>query len=170
MNKIIASQRSKESGFTLLEVLIALLVLSIGLLGLAALQTVGLRSNQVATLRTQATHAVYDISDRMRANPPGLTQANAYYVIAISTAPAMTVNCDAAACAPAQTAAFDLVQWRAIVEQLPNGKSQITQTAVGSMVTHTITVHWNETRDPAVTGETCPPASNTDLRCIQLTL
>jgi len=60
---------NKQRGFTLLEVLIALLVLSIGLLGLAALQTTGLRSNEMASMRTTATQLAYDISDRMRANP-----------------------------------------------------------------------------------------------------
>jgi len=170
MNNMLASQHRKEGGFTLLEVLIALLVLSIGLLGLAALQTVGLRSNQMATQRTQATQAAYNISDRMHANPVGLTQANSYYVIATSATPVMIKNCDAVICTPAETAGFDLVQWRALVEQLPGGKSEITQAVSAGVVIHTITVHWNETRDPAVTGETCPPASNTDLRCIQLTL
>ena len=52
--------------------LIALLVLSIGLLGLAALQTVCLRSNQMDTMLTTATQAAYDITDRIRANVSGM--------------------------------------------------------------------------------------------------
>lgn len=55
-------------GLTLVEILVALLVLSIGLLGLAALQTTSLRFNTSAYYRTQATALAYDLSDRMRAN------------------------------------------------------------------------------------------------------
>ncbi len=59
----------RQYGFSLLEVLIALLVLSIGLLGLAGLQTLGLKFNMQSYQRTQAALLAYDIVDRMRANP-----------------------------------------------------------------------------------------------------
>jgi type IV pilus assembly protein PilV len=162
----------KQRGFTLLEVLIALLVLSIGLLGLAALQTVGLRSNQMASLRTLATQMTYDITDRMRANPDGLTTTNQFYVIGTGdTTPTITTNCDTNPCTTQNLADYDLNKWRENVTSLPGGLSSITQTTTAgppAVTFHTITVHWNETRDPAVTGLTCPPVSDTDLRCFQL--
>ena len=55
------------NGFTMVELLVAVLVLSIGLLGLAGLQAAGLRNNQSAYLRSQATILAYDVADRMRA-------------------------------------------------------------------------------------------------------
>lgn len=58
--------RGRSCGFTLIEVLVALLVLSVGLLGLASLQTSGLRLSDSAYLRSQATLAGYDLIDRMR--------------------------------------------------------------------------------------------------------
>ena len=58
-----------QRGFTLMEVLIAVLVLAVGLLGLAALQLAGMKSNHGAYLRSQATIAVYDLLDRVRADP-----------------------------------------------------------------------------------------------------
>ena len=73
----IKHSRKKQQGFTLLEVLIALLVLSIGLLGLAALQTTGLRSNEMASMRTTSTMLAYDISERMRANSRGTIDSGA---------------------------------------------------------------------------------------------
>ena len=58
----------RARGFTLVESLVAVLVLSIGLLGIAALQVSSLRTNHVAYQRTQATFMAYDLLDRMRAN------------------------------------------------------------------------------------------------------
>ena len=57
---------NKQKGASLLEVLIALLVVSIGLLGLAGLQTQSIKSNHSSYLRTQATLLAHDLSDRMR--------------------------------------------------------------------------------------------------------
>lgn len=56
------------SGFSLIEVLIALVVLALGLLGFALLQTMNLRYTQGANQRTQATNLAYDLIDQMRAN------------------------------------------------------------------------------------------------------
>ncbi|MCS6948044.1 MAG: type IV pilus modification protein PilV, partial [Steroidobacteraceae bacterium] len=58
----------KARGFTLIEALIAVLVLSIGLLGIAGLQLASLQTNSVAYQRSQATMLAYDLLDRMRAN------------------------------------------------------------------------------------------------------
>ena len=159
----IKHSRKKQQGFTLLEVLIALLVLSIGLLGLAALQTTGLRSNQMATMRTLATQIAYDMSDRMRANPGGLTTTAQEYVIATNATPAAP---------PVTRADIDLTEWRAQVVRLPGGLSRITQSA-GTPVTHEITMFWDEERKGAtLEGDdgNCPPTDNSELRCLQLTM
>ena len=63
-----STSTTHAKGFTLLEVMVALVVLSVGLLGLAALQTATVRFNQNAYLRSQATNFAYDLADRMRAN------------------------------------------------------------------------------------------------------
>jgi len=147
----------KDSGFTLLEVLIALLVLAIGLLGLAALQTTGLRANQMASMRTLATQLAYDMTDRMRANEVGIA-AN-QYVIATGETPTDP---------PVTRADIDLTEWRAQVARLPGGLSSITQLA-GPPITHEITVYWDEERKGATLGS-CPPADNTELRCLRLTM
>ena len=68
----IGTRHRCESGFSIVEVLVALLVLAIGLLGLAALQAQGLRFNHDALIRTHATNLAYDIVDRMRTNRDNL--------------------------------------------------------------------------------------------------
>ena len=159
MRHVEHGHRQRQRGFTLLEVLIALLILSIGLLGLAALQTTSLRSNQMASMRTSATQLAYDISDRMRANPAGVAAGE--YVLAGGTTPTGT-----------SIAATDLIAWNQAVVALPGGRTSITQCDGTSVppcdgVTHIITVQWDEMRTGA-TGTTCPPALETDLRCYRL--
>ena len=185
-----------EKGFTLLEVLIALLVLSIGLLGLAALQTTGLRSNQMASIRTTATQLAYDITDRMRANDKSTgisydplenktkyTVANDNYLIAHDDPdPTAPPDCTATECDSHELALFDLAQWRAAVARLPGGKSQIVcqdetgaacsdddDVAFPESITHTITVFWDEERKD-IKGTGCDPDNPDDLRCIQMTM
>lgn len=162
--------RGKQCGFTLLEVLIALLILSIGLLGLASLQTSGLRSNQMASMRTTATQVTYDIADRMRANPVGTDAQN--YVIASNAADPVIPsgeNCESISCTTSQMATYDLAQWRGAVRSLPGGTSAIVRTVTGTVVTHTITVYWDEYRQ-GITGTACGPDPKVDLRCMSLTL
>ena len=162
----IKHSENKQQGFTLLEVLIALLVLSIGLLGLAALQTIGLRSNEMASMRTTSTMLTYDISDRMRANPQGIVDSD--YVIGSGAVTGTVTDCTSTDCTTAQMATFDLSQWKTAVAQLPGGLGDITQTA-GPPLVHTITVRWDENRTGAG-GLDCPPQDSDDLRCFRLVL
>ena len=157
---------NRQQGFTLLEVLIALLVLSIGLLGLAALQTTGLRSNEMASMRTTSTMLTYDISDRMRANSQGTTDGD--YVIDSGPVTGAVTDCTSPDCTTAQLATFDLSQWKTAVGRLPGGQGDITQTA-GPPLLHTITVRWDENRTGA-SGTDCPPDDSDDLRCFRLVI
>lgn len=111
-------------GFTLLEILVAVLVLGIGLLGLAKLQTYGLHNNQSANLRTRATVLAYDISDRMRANRTAYIAAGGNF---INPPAAADNNCEwdgtsVVNCTTVQMAAHDFFQWNnAITNSLPGG-------------------------------------------------
>jgi type IV pilus assembly protein PilV len=170
MTRTANQSRKKQCGFTLLEVLIALLILSIGLLGLASLQTSGLRSNQMASMRTTSTQLAYDIADRMRANPVGVDAQN--YVIATGDAdPVIPAgeNCENVTCTSAQMATYDLAQWRGAVRSLPGGTSSIARTVTGTVVTHTITIFWDEYRQ-GISGTACGPDPSVDLRCMSLTI
>ena len=122
------ARRRRECGFSIIEVLIALLVLAIGLLGLAALQAQGLRFNHDAYVRTQATHLAYDIVDRMRAN-----RAN----VAAYTGPDPGGACDPLVAG----VAMDLTCWYdSLALALPGGSGLITANATANF--YDITVRW----------------------------
>jgi len=128
-----------QHGFSLVEVLIALAVLSIGLLGLAALQTVSLKVGHDSYQRTQATMLAYDIVDRMRANPVALA-AGKYNSVTVGTNPGST-DCVSASCNTDQLADYDIRSWHSILAaKLSQGQGSITTS--GS--TRTITVLWSE--------------------------
>lgn len=77
------------AGLTMIEILVTLIVLSIGLLGMAALQLTGIRSANSSTSRTQATLLANDIAERMRANPTAVDN-NAF-----ASVNSATINCAA---------------------------------------------------------------------------
>lgn len=121
-----------QKGFTLIEVLVTVILLSGGLLGLAALQGTAVKAGHNAYLRSQATMQAYDIVDRMRANA-GADAVNApSYVIDIGTAAGTT---------PTTQAGRDLLQWKAnMANSLPQGDGSI---AVAAGVV-TVVVQWSD--------------------------
>lgn len=130
-----------QTGFTLVEVLVALVILSVGLLGLAGLHLNGLRNNESAYLRSQATLQAYDMVDRMRANLAGL-EAGGYNAI---TGPVSDPGCISAGCTPLQIAAYDAFQWNtANAGLLPSGSGTVTGTGAGSVFT--VTVAWDDNK------------------------
>lgn len=129
----------KQSGFTLLEVLVAMLVLAIGLLGLAGLMASSMRNNLSASHRTQATWMAYDIIDRMRANRAVAVAVTGGYVTAMGTA----ATCSAAA--PTGTIpAQDIAAWKSqLACALPAGNGSIAKIgAAGAR----IVIQWDDSR------------------------
>lgn len=134
-------------GFTMIEVLVALVVLSVGLLGLAGMQLTGLRNNTSAYSRSQATLMAYDIIDRMRANTAGIT-AGGYDTIqtkgAGANCPANTDACTTAAagCTPAQLAAQDIYEWCQLFNATPPLLANSSGTVTRAGNTFTVSVTW----------------------------
>lgn len=133
-----------QQGFNLIEVMVALVVLSIGLLGLAGLQVLGIKYNHQSYERTQATVLINDIIDRMRANPNGARIGD--YISAAPTAlPSSYGGCFSASspCSSNAVAAYDLAEWRGAIaaqRMLPQGTGAVSR--VGSI--YTITIQWVE--------------------------
>ncbi len=137
-------------GFSLFEVLITVVVVSIGLLGLAGMQFAGLRASNQAQDHTIASHLAQDVVERIRANQAGA----GFYIGANITAgsSATNPNCSGpGGCGPQQMVNFDLFQlWQLIdasgTPVLPNASIDITANAG----TNRVTVIWGE-RGPAQT-------------------
>ncbi len=121
------TRRSTSGGFTLIEVLVAVLVLAIGLLGIAGLQAAGLQMNNSAYLRSQAAVLTQDLADRARANAEGY-QTGAYD-IGNPTGVSETASCFTTdGCSPTQLAQSDVARWRDTVQELlPGGEGTICQ-------------------------------------------
>lgn len=142
-------QSSIHQGFSLLEVMIALLVLALGLLGLAALQNMGLRLNHQSYERTQATILIYEMIDRMRANPAGVVMGN-YALSMTSVPPTASLNCEASSCTSSTAmAAYDMNRWITAVAgtttqraALAGGQGSISR--VGTTSLFDISVQWQE--------------------------
>jgi type IV pilus assembly protein PilV len=131
-------------GFTLLEVLVALTILSIGLLGIAGLMMVSLKNNQSAVYRSQAAWLAYDIVDRMRANRglalPAAGASPYSYTISSTAVPGAGVAHD------------DLDAWKtAVTGALTSGGGSVA--VVPATGVTTVTIQWDDTRSGvAATG------------------
>jgi len=130
-------------GFTLLEVLIALLIFSFGMLGLAALQAYSIKTNQSAHLRSQATALAYMMLDSIRANRTNLASyySNSYAQVACGSAPAAS-----------PVAVHDIEFWRQQINcELPNGAGAIAQIAGTNEVA--VCIRWSDARWESDSGD-----------------
>jgi len=151
MNRKAPMSRSRLRGFTLVEVMVALVVLGVGMLGIAGLYVTTLRSSGGAIYRMQAVNLAGDLADRIRAN----RGANVAY-----GGPAANNNCYGAGsvdCAPALMAANDLFVWQAqVAASLPGGNGAVVVNP-GAVATdpfiYTITITWQGSGE---TGATAP--------------
>lgn len=127
-----------QRGFTLIEIMVAVVVLAIGLLGLAGLQATSLRFNSSAYLRSQATNLAYDIADRMRVNAVA-ARGGAYDGVALQNTPPACAVVGLAGTVANQ----DIQAWRnALTCTLPLGTGSIARNGR----VFTITVQWDDSR------------------------
>lgn len=133
-----------QRGFSMIEVLVTVLILAIGLLGLAGLQSTGLRQNHSAYLRSQATILAYDIVDRMRANRTAALDGE--YTMGFGNTPTGS-----------SMAAQDKIAWKGnLLAMLPAGDGEIIRNGTR----FTISIQWDDRR-----GE---GSANTDTKTIVL--
>ncbi len=132
------------SGFSLVEVLIALVIMSVGMLGIAGLYVQGMQAGRTSTFRHHAVTLTSDIADRIRANPT----AGATYNHAAG-AGGTPHNCvdGGVDCTVTEMAENDIFLWNAqAVDTLPAGTVEVAHTpaSLGAPQSYQITVRWNE--------------------------
>ena len=127
-----------ERGFSLIEVLIALIIMSVGMLGIASLYVQSMQAGRTSLFRHNAVTLAGDVADRMRANPTG---ANAYTGAgANNSCVGMGTNCS-----NVQMAAHDILLWtQQAVDTLPNGAVAITFDNTVIPPIYTIAITWDE--------------------------
>ena len=138
------SRRQRQSGFSLVEVLIALVIMSVGMLGIAGLYVQSLQAGRTSMFRHHAVTLAGDVADRIRANP----RAAVAYNHAANDA-GTDNNCVAGgiACNIADMAANDIFLWQEqAADTLPGGDVAVVfAAAVGiSPPTYQITISWTE--------------------------
>lgn len=136
--------RRKFKGFSLVEVLIALIIMSVGMLGIAGLYVQSMQAGRTSMLRHHAVTLAGDVADRIRANPTA--------GVAYTATPGQDNNCVAtgAVCDPAQMAAHDIFLWRQqaadFLPPMSDGSEQVVVAFNAATLppTYTITVRWDE--------------------------
>lgn len=152
----------------MVEVLIAVVILAVGLLGVAGLQGLSLRNTYSATLRTQATAVAQDMAERIRSNREfALANAESYRIAATDTAVSGGADCTSSLCSGAELADFDRNQWLQDLATLPTGKGVVSIDGASRIAT--ITVLWDNDRSGA-TGTDCSSNRQQDLTCFVLTV
>lgn len=135
MRKSRPLNRQQSAGLTLVEILITLLVISIGLLGVAGLHALSLRNNYDALMRSHASALASDIIDRMRANPAAVVEGGDYDDAELDSDPEVEDD--------SPQALIDVSEWKdTLAAQLPNGKGAIAVDNATRVVT--IQVQWGE--------------------------
>lgn len=133
-----AKASPRVRGFSLVEVLVALIVMSVGMLGIASLYVQSMQAGRTSLFRHNAVTLAGDVADRIRANPT----AGAAYAGAGGNfdCVAMGVNCSAP-----QMAAQDVLTWQAqAANTLPAGQVQVVFDNAVNPPTYQIAIVWDE--------------------------
>lgn len=144
--------RARQAGVTLIEVLVSMLIMALGLVSLAALQTFTVRYQLGSVQRAQLSGLLSDYAERVRSNllqAPGVLSGDSGYLLsetwedqAKEDPPAANKDCVTQSCTPGELAQFDMAQWRdAVRRQLPQGSVVVTGNAITGL---NITFMWSD--------------------------
>lgn len=152
---------NKQSGVTLIESMIALLVISVGLLGIASLQINSLKQNSSAYWHSQAVLMGQNMADRIRAN--GVAAAD---YIGIDTAGNYSQDCIQSTCSTEDMRKADATDWKQLLTSLPAGRGIIRSSVANQM---DVVVMWDD-EGTGATGTACGNNPKVDLTCYIITM
>ncbi len=160
-----------STGFTLLEVMVAMVIFSIGLLGLAGIQGVSLRNNNSAYTRTVSMQLAYNMADVLRASTDTNGNVNSTFdsvnSAVAANAPTSCIQKEgtvAPNCNNTALANFEIYHWKQrIAAVLASGLGTISKNAE----VFTITIMWDDDHT-GTNGEGCGTDSTVDLKCYKL--
>lgn len=145
--------KTTQQGMTLIEVLIAFVILAIGMLGIAGMLLLSSKVNNSSYAKQQAVQCIYDMFDKIRANYQAAINGS-YNISNINSSGSPVIPaapgtmCDQSNCSTTELAAYDTWYWlSAEVSKLPRGSGSITTSpAPGTAGTTliTITVQWDD--------------------------
>ncbi len=141
--------------------MIALVIISVGLLGIAALQIVALQQSASSQWHSKAVWYSYEMSDRILANE---TQFANYS--GIDTLNDYSQDCQSNACSTAGLRISDAADWKQRVSDLPSGQGIITSSAAAQL---TVTVMWDD-EGTGASGTGCSANHDVDLTCYSVTI
>lgn len=159
------TQRKHNHGFTLIEVLIALLVLAIGLLGMASLMVTSMQSNQASAQRSAAIVLSYDLVERMRSNRAQAVLSASPFAGNPATVldPCLVEDACEDGMTPAQQVSNDLAQWAITLgNAIPGAAAIIDQ--VGTTNEFCIAIFWPENQPNLVADDATACGTNADNR------
>jgi type IV pilus assembly protein PilV len=151
---------SRQHGLTIIESMVALVVISIGLLGIAGLQLVSMKQNSSALQHSKAVWAGYSMADRIRSN-----FANFGAYPGIDTDLSYAQDCTGGPCNANELVTGDAAEWAAKVQDLPAGRGTVT----GDATRLVVTVMWDD-EGTGATGTDCSGDAQVDLACYSITL
>lgn len=162
---------AQQTGMSLIEVLIAFVILAIGLLGIASMLILSSKANNSSYAKQAAVQCIYDIFEKIRANYQAAINGN-YNISNINSSgtptlpPSPGVMCNQSPCSSSQLAAYDTWYWLTHdVNKLPSGSGSITSSpapGAGGNTLITVTVQWDDSLAQNLVGASSAPAPNSN--------
>jgi type IV pilus assembly protein PilV len=133
---------NRNDGFTLIEMLITVVIISVGILGVAAMQTLGVRYTQNSYMLSIATQQAQDMAERIRSNPAEMvdTTSGGYYNNISGSFSGTKPDCITATCTSEQRAQVDHAEWSGTNSTLFGDTGSVSRINNSFQ----ITINWND--------------------------